>query len=77
MTAVTALRTPDDYFADLPDFPYPPHYAADLPGYEGLRAHYLDLGPRDAERTFLCLHARDRQSGGLGAGVAVGGWMSG
>jgi haloalkane dehalogenase len=56
MTAVTALRTPDDRFADLPDFPYPPHYADDLPGYEGLRAHYLDLGPRDAGRTFLCLH---------------------
>jgi pimeloyl-ACP methyl ester carboxylesterase len=56
MTAVTALRTPDDRFADLPDFPYPPHYADDLPGYEGLRAHYLDLGPRNAERTFLCLH---------------------
>ena len=56
MTAVIALRTPDDRFADLPDFPYPPDYAEDLPGYEGLRAHYLDLGPRDAERTFLCLH---------------------
>jgi hypothetical protein len=48
MTAVAALRTPDDRFAALPDFPYPPHYAADLPGYEGLRAHYLDLGPRDS-----------------------------
>ncbi len=56
MTAVTALRTPDDRFADLPDFPYPQHYVDDLPGYEGLRAHYLDLGSRDAERTFLCLH---------------------
>ena len=56
MTAVTALRTPDDRFADLLDFPYPPNYADDLPGYEGLRAHYLDLGPKDAERTFLCLH---------------------
>jgi haloalkane dehalogenase len=27
-----------------------------LPGYEGLRAHYLDLRPKEAERTFLCLH---------------------
>ncbi len=56
MTTVQALRTPDDRFADLPGFPYPPTYAEDLPGYEGLRAHYLDLGPGDAERTFLCLH---------------------
>jgi hypothetical protein len=51
MTAVTALRTPDDHFADLPDFPYPPHYAADLPGYERLRARYLDLGPRDSSES--------------------------
>jgi len=58
----TALRTPDDRFADLPDFPYPQHYADDLPGYEGLRAHYLDLGPRDAGRTFLCLHGRQAPS---------------
>ncbi len=56
MTAVSALRTPDDRFSGLPDFPFPPHYLDDLPGYEGLRAHYLDLGPRDARRTFLCLH---------------------
>jgi haloalkane dehalogenase len=53
---VDALRTPDDRFTDLPDFPYPAHYVDDLAGYEGLRAHYLDVGPRDAERTFLCLH---------------------
>ncbi len=56
MTTVNALRTPDERFADLPDFPFPPHYVDDLPGYEGLRAHYMDVGPRDAERTFLCLH---------------------
>ncbi len=56
MIAVNALRTPDDRFADLPDFPFPPHYVDNLPGYEGLRAHYLDLGPRNAKHTFLCLH---------------------
>jgi haloalkane dehalogenase len=53
---IEALRTPDNRFTDLPDFPYPPHYVENLPGYEGLRAHYLDVGPADAERTFLCLH---------------------
>ncbi len=56
MSTINALRTPDDRFADLPDFPFPPHYIDDLPGYEGLRAHYLDVGPKDANRTFLCLH---------------------
>lgn len=56
MSPVPALRTPDDRFDDLAGFPFPPNYVDDLRGYEGLRAHYLDLGPRDAERTFLCLH---------------------
>ena len=56
MPAIDALRTPDDRFAGLPDFPFAPHYAEDLPGYEGLRMHYLDEGPADAEVTFLCLH---------------------
>ncbi|MBX9859641.1 MAG: alpha/beta fold hydrolase [Sphingomonas sp.] len=53
---IDALRTPDDRFANLPGFPWPPHYVDDLPGYEGLRAAYIDDGPRDADRTFLCLH---------------------
>lgn len=56
MVAVPALRTPDDRFTDLPDFPFPPHYVDNLAGYEGLRTHYLDLGPRDSEHKFLCLH---------------------
>ncbi|NLT04840.1 MAG: alpha/beta fold hydrolase [Solirubrobacterales bacterium] len=33
-------RTPDDRFADLPDFPFEPHYAE----VGGLRMHYLDEG---------------------------------
>ena len=53
---VEALRTSDDRFNDLSDFPFTPHYVDDLTGYEGLRAHYLDVGSCDAERTFLCLH---------------------
>ena len=51
-----ALRTPDDRFANLPDFPYGPSYLEDLQGYEGLRAAIIDEGPKDAEHTFLCLH---------------------
>jgi haloalkane dehalogenase len=29
------FRTPDDRFADLPSFPFAPHYIDNLPGYEG------------------------------------------
>ncbi len=53
---IEALRTPDSHFENLPDYPFEPTYVDCLPGYEGLRAHYLDLGPKDADRTFLCLH---------------------
>lgn len=49
------VRTPDERFSSLPDWPYEPHYVDDLPGYEGLRMHYVDEGPRDAP-VFLCLH---------------------
>jgi len=47
-------RTPDDRFADLPDFPFAPHYAEidDLDGGT-LRVHYLDEGPADAAPVLL------------------------
>lgn len=54
--SIKALRTPEDRFANLPDWPYAPHYCDDLPGYAGLRAHFVDEGPRDGGQTFLCLH---------------------
>ena len=44
------MRTPDDCFADLPGFPYTPHYV----DWRGYRAHYLDEG--SGATTFLCLH---------------------
>jgi haloalkane dehalogenase len=50
------LRTPEERFADLPGFDYAPHYIEDLAGYSGLRIHYVDAGPDNAEQTFLCLH---------------------
>ena len=50
------LRTPDERFNELPDFPYAPNYLDNLEGYEGLRMHYVDEGPRDAANVFLCLH---------------------
>jgi len=57
MTAkLEALRTPEERFGVLPFFPFAPRYAEDLPGFEGLRLHYVDEGPRGAHHTFLCLH---------------------
>jgi haloalkane dehalogenase len=50
-----AVRTDDARFESLPDWPYEPRYVADIIGYEGLRMHYVDEGPRDAP-VYLCLH---------------------
>ncbi|MFN7944403.1 MAG: haloalkane dehalogenase [Blastocatellia bacterium] len=43
------LRTPDEQFTHLPDFPYSPHYTET----GGLRMHYVDEGSGDP---VLCLH---------------------
>jgi tRNA(adenine34) deaminase len=51
-----AVRTPDDRFIGLPDYPWNPHYVNDLPALNGLRLHYIDEGPADATLTYLCLH---------------------
>ncbi len=51
----SVLRTPDERFADLPGFPFVPHYLDDL-GPGGLRAHYIDEGPVYGRHVFLCLH---------------------
>jgi len=45
------LRTPDERFEDLPDFPYEPHYLE----IDGIRIHYVDEGPKDAE-VILLMH---------------------
>ncbi|MDQ1480312.1 MAG: haloalkane dehalogenase, partial [Actinomycetota bacterium] len=49
-----ALRTPDDRFGSLPDFPFAPNYL-DVPAGDGnqLRVHYLDEGPRDGNVVLL------------------------
>ena len=52
---MNALRTPDERFEHLPGFDWPAH------GFEsaataGLRMAFIDEGPRDADRVFLCLH---------------------
>jgi len=50
------LRTPEERFADLPGFPWQPHYVKGLAGFDDMRMHYVDEGPHDASRTYLCLH---------------------
>ena len=48
------VRTPDERFADLPEFPFAPHYAEIADGEGGtLRVHYLDEGPADAAPVLL------------------------
>jgi haloalkane dehalogenase len=50
------LRTPDERFADLPDFDHPPRYA-DVPDQDGgtLRMAYVEAGPADGP-VVLLLH---------------------
>jgi haloalkane dehalogenase len=45
------LRTPEERFAHLPDYPFAPHYVE----VAGLRMHYVDEGPR-AAAPVLMLH---------------------
>ena len=53
---IEALRTPEDRFENLAGWPFAPRYVEDLSGYDGLRMHYVDEGPADADVTFLCIH---------------------
>lgn len=55
---IDAKRTSEDCFEGLPDYKFDPNYVDDLPGYEGLRVHYIDEGPKSAEKVFLCLHGQ-------------------
>lgn len=45
------LRTPDERFANLPGYPFAPHYLE----VDGLRIHFVDEGPADAAPV-LMLH---------------------
>jgi haloalkane dehalogenase/tRNA(adenine34) deaminase len=51
------MRTPDERFANLPGYPWRPHYLE----WRGLRVHYLDEGggaraDGRVQQTLLCLH---------------------
>ena len=45
------LRTPDERFKNLPDFPFKPHYIE----VDGIRIHYVDEGSND-EEIILLMH---------------------
>ena len=53
---MNVLTTPEGRFANLPGWPYEPHYVG-VPDLDGgsLRMHYVDEGPRDA-RPVLLVH---------------------
>ena len=56
MSAMQAVRTPEERFANLPGFPFTSRYAS-LP--DGLRLHYVDEGPAGAgAETVLLLHGQ-------------------
>ncbi len=46
---MNALRTPEARFADLPGYPFEPHYV----DVDGLRVHYVDEGTRGAAPVVL------------------------
>jgi haloalkane dehalogenase len=46
---MSVIRTPDERFAALPDFPFAPHYV----DIKGVRVHYIDEGEGES---ILCLH---------------------
>ncbi|MEM9433930.1 MAG: haloalkane dehalogenase [Pseudomonadota bacterium] len=58
MANIDSVRTPEERFAQVPDFPWDPQYIETLPGVEGLRMARIDEGPQDADQVFLCLHGQ-------------------
>ena len=55
---IKALRTPEDAFKNLPDWPYLPKYLNDLQGFENLQIHYIDEGNASSKDVILCLHGQ-------------------
>jgi haloalkane dehalogenase len=49
MTIMKIYRTPERRFKNLNDYPFSPHYV----NIEGIRIHYVDEGPKEAEPILL------------------------
>ena len=81
------LRTPDERFSGLVDFPFAPNYL-DIDDQDGgtLRMHYLDEGPADGEwgigmhgqanwsKSFRKMKGRLGRAGYRGGGAESRGW---
>ncbi|MFE9258135.1 haloalkane dehalogenase [Streptomyces sp. NPDC006879] len=53
------MRTPDQHFVDLPDYPFAPHYTfvgAGDGSADTLRMHYVDEGDPSSPETVVLLH---------------------
>ena len=52
------LRTPDESFANLKDYPFDPHFT-DVKTHDGsdLRIHHIDEGPKQGP-IVLCMHGQ-------------------
>lgn len=53
---VKILRTPDDRFAQLPDWPYQPSYTTIDADGTALRVAHIDTGPALSDNVVLCMH---------------------
>ena len=72
LSGVAFLRTPDACFEDLPGYPYSPSFIE----IDGLRMHYLDVGPRDGPVALL-MHGMPTWSflnRGIIARLVAAGW---
>ncbi|MCX2979859.1 alpha/beta fold hydrolase [Halieaceae bacterium IMCC14734] len=68
---LTPLRTPQERFANLPDYPFAENYAVvSHPDYDELRMHYVDIGPRAAP-VVLMLHGEPSWSFGYRRVIAA------
>jgi hypothetical protein len=51
---IEVLRSPEERFRDLPDFPYSPHYLDDLKAYEVAEAgHFVQERGEDVAKNAL------------------------
>ena len=55
LTKDDLLRTPDECFAGLKDYPFKPNYVMSE-SHGPVRIHYVDEGPRDADEIVLLMH---------------------